>query len=87
MQWYKRVVQKLRSCRSLRLFSDVNKHQGLDLQGQGQGLHIQGQTKDLRGKATILELGAYAFYIGLFQYCELFVVHTLIKCFFSKFSV
>ena len=49
---------------------------------QGQGLHLQGQNKDLCGKATILELGAYAFHIGLFQYCELFVVRRLIKCFF-----
>jgi len=26
--------------------------------------------------------GAYAFYVRLFQYCELFVVRRLIKCFF-----
>jgi len=26
-------------------------------------------------------IGAYAFYIGLFQYCELFVIYRLIKCF------
>jgi len=30
-------------------------------------------------------VGAYASYIGLFQYCELFVVHRLINCFFLNF--
>jgi len=43
----------------------------LTFNAKNQGLTWQGN------------IGAYASYIGLFQYCELFVVHRLINSFFN----